>query len=300
VRLVAGVIGILTISVADSRLQAGAVPIPNGSFELPSTPFVSTIIDSWEKPPKPDWYVETGEFLWDQLTGIFLNPAPGAANHIDNCDGQQALWLFAVPEVSLFQDLEGPSVPPQSNWVYEVDKAYLLEAGIIGGGGGMLAGVPLELAMYFRDESGNMVTVAATSVTNDPAIFSSTTHFVDFTVRVPAVKATDPWAGRALGVRFLSTVGFELQGGYWDLDNIRLTSIGQPILTSVHVTDGEFQLELEGEPGTRFDLLASADPGRPLEDWTQVATLTNETGRVGYSEPAANAGSRVYRARQSD
>jgi hypothetical protein len=117
---------------------------------------------------------------------------------------------------------------------------------------------------------------------------------------VPPVKRTDPWADRGLGVRLLSTVGLELQGGWWELDNIRLTSIGQPVLTDVRVTDGELQLELVGEPGQQFDLLASADPGLPLKEWTLAATLTNETGRVIYTEPATNTGSRVYRARQSD
>lgn len=281
-------------------MQGEPVAVPNASFEFPSTLFVSTIIESWEKPPRPDWYDESGGFLWDQLTGIFRNPAPGAANRIDNCEGEQALWLFAVPEVALFQDLAGPGVPPQSNLVYEVDKSYLLEAGVIGGGGGMMAGVTLELSLYYRNEEGNAVTVAVTSVTNSLNAFSNTTHFVDFQVQVPPVKHTEPWAGRGLGVRLLSTVGSELQGGYWDLDNIRLTSAGQPVLTDVSVANGEMQLELESAPGMQFDLLSSADPSLPLAEWTRVSTLTNVTGRVSYSEQATNAGARVYRARQSN
>jgi hypothetical protein len=45
------------------RSHPASIPIPNGSFELPVTPFVSVNVDAWEKPPKPDWYVEEGGFL---------------------------------------------------------------------------------------------------------------------------------------------------------------------------------------------------------------------------------------------
>ena len=49
-----------------------------------------------------------GGFLVEQLTGLFRNPIPTNPSHIDNCDGDQALWLFAVPEVGLFQELGDP------------------------------------------------------------------------------------------------------------------------------------------------------------------------------------------------
>ena len=50
------------------------------------------------------------------------------------------------------------------------------------------------------------------------------------------MTAGDPWAGRHIGVRLLSTVGFDLMGGYWDLDNIRLTATGGPALAGVAKT----------------------------------------------------------------
>src|SRR5580765_1095809 len=96
--------GVAALAASTSPLRAGSITVPNGSFESPATSFVSINIDSWQKNPKPDWYVESGGFLWSQLTGIFKNTSAGSSDHLDNCDGNQALWLFAVPEVALFQD----------------------------------------------------------------------------------------------------------------------------------------------------------------------------------------------------
>jgi hypothetical protein len=213
-------------------------------------------------------------------------------------DGNQALWLFAVPEVALFQELGDPANPTSEDVLFEVGQSYQMTVGVIGGGGGMREGVTLELAFYYRDDASNQVTVAATSITNTASRFSSLTHFVDCTVAVPTVAAGDAWANRPIGMRFLSTVSTNLEGGYWDLDHVRLLATGQPMLVDAELLDGDIRFTLESEPGLRFDLLASADPGVPLEEWARLTTLTNVTGRATYSEPATNSGGRLYQARQ--
>src|SRR5947207_3912431 len=86
--------------------KAGVINIPNFSFESPGTTFVDTHIDSWQEAAKPDWYPEGGGFTWDQLTGVFKNTDITSSDHIDNCDGHQAMWVFAVPEVAVFQDYD--------------------------------------------------------------------------------------------------------------------------------------------------------------------------------------------------
>lgn len=270
--------------------RAEALSIPNASFELPAIDFVSTLIDDWQKAPRPDWYEEGGGFTWDQLTGVFRNPIPSSPSHIENCDGDQALWLFAVPEVGLFQDLREVR--------YEPANAYRLTVGVIGGGGNMLEGVTLEAALYYRDDSSNQVTIATSTITNSPGAFPTLTHFIDFAVELDAVKAEDPWAGRSIGVRFLSTVALDRQGGYWDLDHVRLEMLGPPRMTGVEVTAGEFQLTVESRPGTVLEILASGDPALPLEQWTSLSRLTNDTGRVTYSESVTHSGRRFYQARQ--
>jgi hypothetical protein len=121
---------------------------------------------------------------------------------------------------------------------------------------------------------------------------------VDCTVAVPTVDADAAWANRPIGLRLLSTVSTNLQGGYWDLDQVRLEAVGPPVLVDVGVTNEVVGFTLESEPGLQFDLLASADPALPIEEWGRVTTLTNVTGRATYSEPATNSFGRFYRARQ--
>ena len=58
--------------------------------------------------------------------------------------------------------------------------------------------------------------------------FPTDTHFVDFQVQVPGVKATDAWAGQSIGIQLLATPDFKQSrtypwGGYWDVGNVRLT-----------------------------------------------------------------------------
>jgi hypothetical protein len=284
--------------------ETGAIPVPNGSFESPATNFVDIRIDAWEETPKPFWYDESGGFLWDQLTGVFANTAPTNENHIDNLDGNQAIFLFALPEVGLFQDYDSidwsNSVPTHAFDVkFEVGYAYQLTVGVIGGGGGMTNGVTLELSLYYRDDASNRVTVAATPITNSPAIFSNTTHLIDFHVRVPLVNAGDAWAGRHVGIQLLSTVDPLLAGGYWDLDNVRLVSIPRgPVLTGPVLTNGQFQFAVQGAAGMAYEISATTNITLPRSGWTSLATLTNQTGSVTFTDAITNAPHRFYRARQ--
>jgi len=284
-------------------LRAGPVTVLNASFESPVTTFVNTHVDSWQKAPKPDWYIESGGYTWDQLAGVFLNTPAGSADHITNCDGSQALYMFAVPQVCLFQDYTSTDwsnpVPTHAfNATFEPDTAYQLTVGVIGGGGNMTPGASLELSLYYRDAASNQVVVGATSITNTPGVFSNNITLLDFEVTVPTVQATDPWAGQHIGMRLLSTVDPSIQGGYWDLDNVRLTSRRQPAWANPVWSNGQLTLTLKSEAGLRFEVLASADPGLPVAGWASVATLSNASGSVSYTDAAAEPGRRFYRARQ--
>lgn len=203
-----------------NNLQAASVDIPNASFESPETVFVDINIDSWQMPPKPFWYDESGGNLWSQLTGVFLNLPPEDPDRIDNCDGNQAAWFFALPEVELFQDLAA---------TFEVGKSYHLTAGIIAGGGNMKDGVAIEIRLYYRDAENKKVTAGATTYTYD-AEAGFVKHLIDVRLDLPPVVSTDPWAGRNIGVQFVPVMTLAdldpetgKAGGYWDLDNVRLT-----------------------------------------------------------------------------
>jgi hypothetical protein len=279
---------------------AGPLTVPNASFELPTTDFVSINIDSWQKPPKPDWYQESGGFFWSQLTGTFKNPATNSADHIDNCHGNQAIWLFAVPEVALFQDYDSVDWKGQSNQftaTFNVGKSYHLTVGVIGTGGGMLQGATLDLRLYHRVGS-NFVTVGVTTLTNTSSVFSNNTHLVDCRLEMPVVQAGDPWAGKRIGIQLLSTVTTNLQGGYWDLDNVRLTEITEAVLGNPELTNGQFKFTLSSEPGTISEILTSTNLFLPVSNWTSVGFVTNAAGSITVLNESPADGSLFYRARR--
>ncbi len=217
--------------------QAAALAVPNHSFEQPATEFASPVLSAWQKTPKPDWYPEnpeTPERHWINQTGAFKNTAADDPAHKDNIDGQQALFLVSVPTVGIFQDYDSVDllnpVPTRAfDERFEIGKSYALTVGIIGGGGGMPVGASLMLALYYRDAQNNQVPVASTTVVHGTETFPTTTHFVDFTAAVPPVKAGDAWAGQRMGILLVSTTAQDKVGGYWDIDNVRLTSaVSQP------------------------------------------------------------------------
>jgi len=275
--------------------RGAAIPVPNASFESPVTAFISVPLDGWQKSPKPDWYEEAGPSQWDQLTGIFKNPTPGSADHIENCDGAQAGWLFAVPEVALFQDHDSAPTPA-FDVRFEAGKSYQLTVGVIGMGGNMRDGVPLEIRLYYRDPGGNPVTVAATTVTNSAEVFGTRTRFVDFAVQAPEVRPGNAWAGKHIGIAFQSTVSLEMQGGFWDLDHVRLEAFGRPVIEAPAWSDGRFEATIVSEPGTVLEMLASTSLAGPVRQWLRVTTLTNETGRVQFTDPGAGDAARFYQA----
>ena len=300
-------IALAALAAWTGPLQAGPLYLPNASFESPVVPPVSPYagpdMDYWQKSPQPAWYEPTNNFNtpWDFLTGTFYNvPFPGV--FIDNCDGTQAAFLFALPEVALFQDYDsiyGTNTTPSHafNAMFEVGKSYTLTVGAVGGGGGMQEGATLELSLYYRDSASNMVTVTATTITNTTQLFPTNTHFVDFQARAPTVKAGDPWAGQNIGVQLLSSItDTNLAGGYWDLDNVRLTA--GPALLAPAQTNGQFTFLLDSEPGLRFEILATTNLSLPVSSWTNLGTVTNVTGTIAFLDPATNLNRRFYRAHQ--
>jgi hypothetical protein len=254
-----------------------AVPITvaNGSFESPTTPFVTVNINFWQKGPKPSWYVEDGGFLWEQLIGGFKNTESTEPDHLFNCDGDQALWLFAVPEVELFQDAlaPNPALPFLNfNATYEPGRFYSLSLGINGGGGNMLEGVELQIGLYYRDEGGNKILIATTKVVHSVAAFPDHQHFTDFRVHVPVVRPTDPWAGKLIGIQVLSKATQENQGGYWDLDNVRLDSGPDPL--SCAPSGSNARIAWPSLQGYRYQLQRSAD----LQLWTNFGAVQDGSG----------------------
>ncbi|MBX3744769.1 MAG: hypothetical protein KF833_05620 [Verrucomicrobiae bacterium] len=284
------------------RLVEG-IEIPNGSFESPVTAFVDNRVDSWQKTPRPSWYEEAGGFTWDQLSGVFRNTEPGQDDHLENADGDQAFYLFAVPSVGVYLDetsthetAEGAAAAFAGR--FEAGRSYELTLGVQGGGGGMKEGATLELGVYYRDEEGARQWIATTVVTHTAATFPSRQRLTDFRVRTAPVRSTDAWAGRGIGLQVLSTVSSELAGGYWNLDHARMEVHGEPGLRSPRIVDGRLGFVLQSDPGLVFEVLRANDVVAPVGEWTTVGSITNDTGWVEFSDPIGSEGRQFYRVRQ--
>jgi hypothetical protein len=210
-----------------STLHAASIAVPNYSFESPNTlpAGVSTTIDSWQKAPKPAYFDEaTFGFQWVQTAGIFYDTNP-YANH----DGSQCAYMLSFPGVTLYQDATSGL-----NATYGVGQSYTFTLGLFG-----KSMTPnynsLSLSLYYRDAGNNVIPVGSpTTITYDPALFPLTSplNLVDYSVTIPAVQAGDAWAGKNIGVMIQVTAS-DFQGGYWDMDNIRLTSVPEPSVASL-------------------------------------------------------------------
>jgi len=210
------------MGLASGQVQAASIPVPNGSFESPTPPSglpATPLLDSWQEAPQPVWY-DPGAFggvSWDQTTGAFPNTAEGRPGHITNMDGAQGAYMFALPEVALFQELEA---------TYEVGLSYTLTVGMVSSSSVIVPeGSTFELSLYYLDGVDALVSVASTPITYNATDFPTLTEFVDFSVNLGEVQAGDAWAGENIGIRLLSTSG---NGGIWDLDHVRLQAIPEP------------------------------------------------------------------------
>jgi hypothetical protein len=284
----------------DNVRLAEAIYVPNYSFELPNigtnSPYAAPVFQSWQESPQPDWYMpaDFDGSPWSQLAGTFYN-LPDFTNslgtnssYIYNSDGVQGAFLFGIPQLGIFQDIDA---------TFNAGKAYTLTVGLIGGGGGMVDGATFQLGLYYIDASTNMDIVAMTTVTNTAAAFPTDTEYVDYQVQVPGVKATDPWAGQNIGIQLLATPDFDNPaewGGYWDADNVRLSETTALNLVNPALTNGQLQLTVQSEPGVVFQILATTNISLPIGNWTSLATFTNTTGVVPFVDQSATLGQRFY------
>jgi hypothetical protein len=225
--------GLATWLAGSGALQAQPINVPNYSFESQSAvgyPFgTNPNLDSWQKIPEPGYFasVSGGQIPWIGTAGAFIDNNP-----YGNRLGTQAGYILAFPQVTLLQDYD-TSPTHDFNATFEIGKAYNLTIGIFGKGSSapIAPGSTLELSLYYRDGSGDKVTVGSTVVTYSPAAFPITPNldFVDYQVSVPTVLAGDAWAGQHIGIQLESTIPIELTtGGNWDFDNVRLTAVPEP------------------------------------------------------------------------
>jgi len=303
-RMTAMILGLAAMLALAGASRAGVLYVPNYDFASPdigtNSPYAAPVLEDWQESAQPGWYDPAyfGGSPWSYLVGTFYN-LPDFTNstatnsaYIDNCDGVQAAFMFALPQVAILQEL---------NATFNAGKTYTLTAGLIGGGGDMAAGSTFQLSLYYLDGT-NMVTVAETTVTNTQDNFPTDTHFVDFQVQVTNVQATDPWAGQNIGIQLLATPdpnNPEAWGGYWDAGNVSLVETTPLNLIAPALTNGQMQFTVQSEPNTVLQILATTNLSLPAANWTSLATLTNLTGTLPFVDSSAGLGQRFYMARPS-
>jgi hypothetical protein len=282
--------------------QAGALTVPSYSFETPDASMVEAYpgFTYWEKNPQPTNYDDSAG-PWDYTMGVFYN-FPGDT-HIDNCDGQQVSFIYENPGAGIFQDYNsqdemqaGPS--HAFNYTYKATNAYTLTVAVLGYTGDnapLSTNATISLSLYYRDSSNNMVTLGSTTVTNTVANFPTHTHFLDFQVQLPAVRTNDAWAGQNIGIALNSSLT-DTNGGYWDVDNVRLVETPTPALQNVALTNGQIGFTLLSQPGLIYNIQTTTNVATAGSNWVSLATVTNTTGFLQFVDTNTAAGAKFYRA----
>jgi uncharacterized protein YlxP (DUF503 family) len=193
-----------------------AILIENASFERPA-------VDPNAFPAVPlveGWTEIDLDAIASTNTGVFANTAADSPDHVANADGRQLAFLGSQRGNALRQDLAA---------TYKVGCEYRLTVGV-----GVSMRFPpstqapadsIELILYYRqgDESLDIAkrTAEATGL--------STTLLQDFSVSLPTVGPDDAWAGKSIGIAIRAA---GMPGGFWDLDNVRLTE-SLPVSTPI-------------------------------------------------------------------
>jgi len=264
---------LLVLSLLSSPALPQAITVPNYSFESPALadapPYAAPEIDDWQKSPVPAWWTAAGNSAeqWTDSAGIFVNVsfAPVAG-----CDGGQLAFMFSVPGYELYQTLSD---------TYQVGYSYQLTVGIQGGGYGMLVGCPMAIELYYPDASGNRVPVGSTTVLNNNST-GTLSQLTDYTLAIPAVAASSAWAGQPIGVDLVQTATTAQAGGYWDLDNVRLTANGPlPVTWTGRVSGNWNATEANWQ---QAGLAATYSDGLPavFDDTAATGNITIQPGGV--------------------
>jgi len=224
-------VGCLLVAASAHLVQAQTIPVSNSSFESQVVnPLVFPVdfrLDSWQKAPQPGYFTNSPQLTWDQTVGLFNGTPAFSANPYSNLEGNQAAYLLSLPQAGIFQDNLSTDWNNNTGGLsatYQVGFAYQLTLGVFGKQ--MVENFSaLQLSLYYRD-GGNFVNVGSpTTITFNTITFDPAGPFtlIDYSVTTPIVQPGDPWAGQNIGIRIESLLGNG--NGYWDMDNVRLTSV---------------------------------------------------------------------------
>jgi hypothetical protein len=160
----------------------------------------------------------------------------------------------------------------------------------------MPSGTAFRIGLYYKNAPDTPVSVSSTNILYDPAAFPDRNHFIYFQLNVPTLSPGDACVGKKMGIELISPLDFILQGGYWDVDDVRLTSTTFQLINPV-CTNGEFRVGLQSGPGERVEVLTADNPALPVSEWTSLGTVTNITGSDSFTNSVVGQGRRFFQAR---
>lgn len=202
---------LLTMAWVVFSVQGGPIEIANYSFEIPVLD-----PDAFPASPVAPFWIELDlDPEYSSNTGIFKNQPPNspAGDHIVNVDGDQLAFLNSQTGNGFLQILSA---------VFQPGFSYRLQADIC----------PSTRYHPSTDEPIDVLTLGFCTepdrndfvVSVVPATAIVKNRLITFSLFLPTVQPTDPWAGKAIGIS-IRAIGNA--GGYWDIDNVRLTEYSQ-------------------------------------------------------------------------
>ena len=224
-----GILAGAAVLAANAAAQAALILIPNGNFMSPDEStnpyFADTQMDNWNKESMPDWF-QGGPQMWEQTAGTFYNK-PGLVpdSYITNLTAStQGAFLFTTPQAGFYQTLTP---------TYQAGQSYHLNFGLIPSDGSngfalsMPLGTQIDVALYYLDGTDRKL-VKDSLIANSQDLLDNHTLMKNFTLDTPVVQASDAWAGKPIGIEFLSMADFTQMGAQWDIGNVQLTSTPAP------------------------------------------------------------------------
>lgn len=204
-RLKAGVIIVVLLGVTSVTAHADFLPVVNGSFELPETVFATPSVQGWVT----DGPIIDPDFHVNLYTGVFLNTAMGAPDHIDNAVGDQLAFIGTQTGNEIVQLI------PDS--AFEAGR-YVLRAGIARSYGSPPSQTDLlRIALFYQEDPNQRVIVASMDIVNDPNTGLSPNSVTYFSAQTEVLGPEHPAIGKAVGV-LLTTVG--QLGGFFDAEDV--------------------------------------------------------------------------------
>lgn len=189
--------------------QSGQIPIANNSFEIPAI----GPNDFPALPIAPLWTEVDLDTEYSTNTGTFRNPPPDSpyGDYIVNADGNQLAFLGSQSGNGFLQE---------TNSTYQTGKSYRLMVEVCPSvrytPSGPDPNNKLVLSLYYVNDA-NSVDIQTSPV---PSTELTTNVLKTFSVTMPAVQSGDAWVGKNIGIAIRAD---GVPGGYWDLDNVRLT-----------------------------------------------------------------------------